>query len=132
MFRTMLVEDSLSIRQIVKDTLQDQFTSMSIIEASDGAEAFPKIDSQPPHLIFMDISLPGENGLELTEKIKTKYPDVIVIILTSHDSPQYREAAKRCKANHFLSKSSITNDDFVELVESILLEKGFNPDGSER
>ena len=132
MFRTMLVEDSPSIRQIVKDTLQDQFTSMSIIEASGGAEAFQKIDSQSPHLIFMDISLPGENGLELTEKIKVKYPDVIVIILTSHDSPQYREAAKRCKANHFLSKSSITNDDFVKLVKLILLEKGFNPDGSER
>ena len=131
MFRTMLVEDSPSIREIVKDTLQDQFTSMSIIEASDGVEAFQKIGSQPPHLIFMDISLPGENGLELTEKIKSKYPDVIVIILTSHDSPQYREAAKRCKANHFLSKSSITNDEILRVVQSILLERGFNADGSE-
>ncbi len=132
MFRVMLVEDSLSIRQIVKDTLQDQFTSLSIMEASDGVEAFQKIDTQPPHLIFMDISLPGENGLELTQKIKSKYPDIIVVILTSHDTTEYREAAKRSEANHFLSKSSITNDEILWVVQSILLERGFNADGSER
>ena len=69
MFRTMLVEDSSSFRQVVKNDLQDQFPSMEIIEAADGAEAFQKIDGRPPNLIFMDISLPGENGLELTRKI---------------------------------------------------------------
>ncbi len=99
MFKTMLVEDSSSFRQLVKVTLQDEFPSMDIIEAADGVEAFEKIDPHPPNLIFMDIGLPGENGLELTRKIKTDYPDVIVIILTTHDSPEYREAANRNKAD---------------------------------
>ena len=93
MFHTMLVEDSPSFRQVVKDNLQDQFPSMDIIEAADGVEAFQKIDGHPPNLIFMDISLPGESGLELTRRIKADYPDVTIIILTSHDSPEYREAA---------------------------------------
>ena len=74
MFKTMLVEDSTSFRQVVKNNLQDQFPSMDIIEAVDGVEAFQKIDSYPPNLIFMDIHYPGENGLELTRKIKTDYP----------------------------------------------------------
>jgi CheY-like chemotaxis protein len=81
MFKTMLVEDSTSFRQIVKDNLQDQFPSMDITEAEDGVEAFQKIDSRPPNLILMDITLPGENGLELTRKIKADYPGVIIIIL---------------------------------------------------
>ena len=93
MFRTMLVEDSSLLREIVKYHLQDQFPSMDIIEAADGVEAFQKIDGHPPNLIFMDISLPGESGLELTRRIKADYPDVTIIILTSHDSPEYREAA---------------------------------------
>ena len=131
MFRTMLVEDSPSFRQVVKDNLQDQFPSMDIIEAADGAEAFQKIDSYPPNLIFMDISLPGENGLELTGKIKADYPDVIIIILTSHDSPEYKEAAMRYKADYFFSKGSLLNDGVFTLVKSILLEKGFNADGSD-
>jgi DNA-binding NarL/FixJ family response regulator len=131
MFTTMLVEDSFSFRQVVKDNLQDQFPSMDIIEATDGVEAFQKIDSHPPNLIFMDISLPGENGLQLTGKIKADYPDVIIIILTSHDSPEYREAAIRYKADYFFSKGALVNDGIFTLVKSILLKKGFSADGSD-
>ncbi len=131
MFTTMLVEDSTSFRQVVKNNLQDQFPSMDIIEAADGVEAFQKIDSHPPNLILMDITLPGENGLELTRKIKADYPGIIIVMLTSHDSPEYREAAIRYKANYFLSKGSIATDEVFKLVKSIILEKGFNADGSD-
>ena len=127
----MLVEDSSSFRQVVKDNLQDQFPSMEIIEAADGVEALQKIDGRPPNLIFMDISLPGENGLELTRKIKADYPNVTVIILTSHDSPEYREAAIRYKADYFFSKGALLNDGVFTLVKSILLKKGFSADGSD-
>ena len=130
LFKTMLVEDSTSFRQVVKNSLQDQFPSMDIIEAADGVEAFQKIDSHPPNLIFMDITLPGENGLELTRKIKADYPEIIIIILTSHDLPEYREAATRNKADYFFGKNSIATDGIFKLVKSILLEKGFNTDGS--
>jgi DNA-binding NarL/FixJ family response regulator len=92
---------------------------------------FNKIDSDPPNLILMDVTLPGENGLELTKKIKADYPGVIIIILTSHDSPEYRQAAIRYKANYFLSKGSIATDEIFKLVKSIILEKGFNADGSD-
>ena len=131
MFKTMLVEDSPSLRQLVKANLRDQFPSMDIIEAADGVEAFRKIDSYPPNLILMDITLPGEDGLELTRKIKADYPGVTIVILTSHDSPEYREAAIRSKANYFLSKGSIATDEIFKLVKSIILAKGFNADGSD-
>jgi len=130
MFKTMLIEDSSSFRQLVKNSLEDQFPSMEIIEAADGVEAYEKIDSHPPNLIFMDIQLPGKNGLELTKKIKADYPDIIIIILTSHDSPEYREAATRNKADYFFSKDSIETDGIFKFIKSILLEKGFNSDGS--
>jgi DNA-binding NarL/FixJ family response regulator len=93
---------------------------MEIIEAEDGEEAMQKINAQRPDLIFMDIKLPGENGLELTEKIKMKYPDMIVIILTSYDTLEYREAADRAKANYFLSKGTSSKETILSLVESIL------------
>jgi DNA-binding NarL/FixJ family response regulator len=130
MFITMLIEDSPSFRQLIKVNLRDEFPSMDIIEAADGVEAFQKIDGHPPNLIFMDISLPGENGLELTRRIKADYPNVTIIILTSHDSPEYREAAIRSKADYFFSKGAISNNGIFTLVKSILLAKGFNTDGS--
>jgi len=79
----------------------------------------------------MDIGLPGENGLELTRKIKADHPDVTVIIVTSHDTPEYREAAIRYKADYFFSKDALLNDGVFTLVKSILIEKGFNADGSD-
>jgi DNA-binding NarL/FixJ family response regulator len=130
MFKTMLVEDSLSFRQLVKDNLRNQFPSMDIIEAEDATEALQEIDSHPPDLIFMDIRLPGGNGLELTRKIKTGHPSIIIIILTSYDWPEYREAATQSRANYFLSKDSTGSSEIFTLVRAILSDKGFNADGS--
>jgi len=67
--------------------------------------------------------LPGETGLEVTRKIKTQHPDTVVIILTSYDLPEYREAASQYKANYFLSKGSATKEQIVSLVKSILSER---------
>jgi len=118
--KALIVEDSAIYRKLLKETLRSRFPSMEIIEAEDGAEAMQKISPDVPDLIFMDIKLPGENGLELTAKIKAKYPDVIVIILTSYDTQEYREAAVQAKADHFLSKGSSSKEGIVALVESIL------------
>ena len=103
---------------------------MKIVEAGDGVEAFQKIESDSPHLVFMDIRLPGENGLELTRRIKADHPDIVVIILTSYESPEYREAAIRFKADYFFSKDAIANDEIYALVKSIVLKKGFSAEGS--
>ena len=130
MFKTMLVEDSPSFRKLVKDNLKVQFPSMDVFEAGDGVEAFQKIDSNLPNLIFMDVRLPGENGLELTRKIKANFPNIIIIILSNYDLPEYREAATRNGADYFFVKDSIIINGIFELLKSILLEKGFNSNGS--
>jgi CheY-like chemotaxis protein len=126
MFRIMLVEDELTLRQLFKCHLEDQFPSVEITEASNAIEALKKIDFQPPHLIFMDSSLPGENGLELTRKIKEEHPEIMIVIVTGHDLPEYREEAKRCKADYFFSKGATTMYMLSDLVKSLLLKKGFN------
>jgi CheY-like chemotaxis protein len=130
MFRTLLVEDSPSFRQVLKLYLQSEFPSMSITEAADGVEALKEIESYPPHLIFMDIKLPGENGLELTRKIKASHPNIVIIILTSCDLQKIQELAIQCKPDYFFNKVSIATGEIATLVKSILSEKGFRADGS--
>jgi DNA-binding NarL/FixJ family response regulator len=103
---------------------------MEIFEATNGEEALKKIDRLLPDLVFMDIKLPGENGLELTIKIKTQYPNIIVIILSAYDLPEYREAAYQHKANYFLSKGSSSKEEILSLVQSILSERQ-SPTGKE-
>jgi DNA-binding NarL/FixJ family response regulator len=119
-YRVLVVEDSTIFRTLLKETLQSRVPSMEILEAVDGEEAMKEITARLPNLIFMDVKLPGENGLDLTAKIKAKYPDVTVIVLTSYDTPEYREAAVKAKANHFLAKGSSSREGILTLVESIL------------
>lgn len=119
--KTLIVEDNATFRQSLKEVLRTRFPLMVIREAADGEEALQKIDAFGPDMIFMDIKLPGENGLEVTKKVKTKYPEMIVIILTYYDSPEHREAAVQCGANYFLPKCTST-EEVVELVQSILSE----------
>ena len=120
MSKTLIVEDSSFYRQLFKEALRSKFPSMEISEASNGDEALQKVARLHPHIVFMDIKLPGENGLELTKKIKDQYPEIQVVILTGYDIPEYREAAFKNKANHFLSKGSATKENILDLVQSIL------------
>jgi DNA-binding NarL/FixJ family response regulator len=131
MFRTMLVEDHPGFRKTFKVILQSQFPLMDIVETVDGVEALRKVETLHPDLIFMDIGLPGENGLELTRKIKSNHPTITIVILTSYDSPEYRETAMQYKTDYFLSKASIAGQEILTLVEAILSEKGFNVSGSD-
>lgn len=125
MFTTLIVEDNVTFRQSLKELLGTRFPSMAVEEAGDGEEALRKIDVLVPDIIFMDIKLPGENGLQVTRKVKTKYPEIIVIILTYYDLPEHRDAAFQCGASHFLPKGTST-EEIVGLVQSILSEKGLD------
>jgi CheY-like chemotaxis protein len=118
-FRVLIVEDSTLFRQLFKEVLHNRFPSVEVDEAIDGEEALQKVETLRPNLIFMDIRLPGENGLELTKKIKTLHPNMIVIMLTGYDLPEYREASS-AHADYFFSKDSLTTKDIFTLLESIL------------
>jgi len=104
MLRTMTVEDNLLFREALKGNLLSDFPSMEIIGAANGEEAFKRLSSNAVDLVFMDIRLPGESGLELTRKIKAQYKDVTIAILTSYDLAEYREAAARCGADGFIPR----------------------------
>jgi len=121
--RVLIVEDSPLFRKLLKETLHSRYPTMQISEAEDGKEALQKVKDFCPELIFMDIKLPGENGLQVTAKIKAQCPNITVIILTSYDTPEYREAASQAKANYFLSKGSSTRESILTLVKSVLKGK---------
>ena len=122
MNKILIVEDSTIFRTLLKETLQSRFPSVQILEAADGEDAMQKVVTHAPDVIFMDVKLPGESGLDLTARIKADHPNTIVIILTSYDTPEYREAAGKAKANYFLAKGSSSKEGILTLVESILPE----------
>jgi DNA-binding NarL/FixJ family response regulator len=119
-FRALLVEDNPTFRQVVKDLLDYRFPAIAVDEAANGKAAMEAIERHRPDLIFMDIKLPGENGLKLTQKIFLQYPDIHIFILTSYDLPEYRQAALQYGARSFITKGSSTIEEIADLVEKFI------------
>jgi two-component system OmpR family response regulator len=103
----MLVEDFIFFREIVREELLSRFSPIKIIEASNGEAALRGLASYPIDLIFMDITLPGENGILLTKKIKASNKTVAVVMLSAFDLDHYRRAALESGANGFIAKASL-------------------------
>ncbi|MDY7032593.1 MAG: response regulator transcription factor [Thermodesulfobacteriota bacterium] len=124
MVQLLIVEDNNDFRKKLKENLLSFLPFLCIQEASDEKEAFEKLHRFCPDLIIMDIDLSGENGLALTEKIKERYPRTVVMILTNHDLPEYRDAAYKKGAKYFFSKETASLKEIIELVESIFSDGG--------
>jgi DNA-binding NarL/FixJ family response regulator len=123
----LIVEDNTTFRNALRDLLVSRFPSIGVDVAGNGDEALLKVRDLSPHLIFMDLKLPGRNGLELTRTIKSANPEIEIIILTSYDIPEYREAALRNGASHFLTKGNAGSDHIANVVASTLASKGLEP-----
>jgi DNA-binding NarL/FixJ family response regulator len=122
----LIVDDNSMLRQTVRHILESNFSGLRVFEAADAKETFTQIHDHLPELIFMDIRLPGPNGLELTRKIKNVYPKVVIIILTNHDLREYREAALENGAEFFLSKSTLNKKTLTTVVKSKLVDASLN------
>ncbi len=120
----LLVEDSSTFRKSMREMLALRFPGIEVEEASDGEQALQKLENTNPDLIFMDIRLPGKNGLEVTRIIKEANSDVEVVILTSYDIPEYRAAALRSGASHFFTKGNAGSDEIADFVRSVFHQRG--------
>lgn len=118
--KILIVEDNRSFREALSTSLQAQFQNLSVTTAARVKEARAKIQSMRPDLIFVDMRLPDGNGLDFTRSIRAEGNKSVIIVLTSHDLPEYREAAFSSGADHFMSKGSVGINDIFAVVESIL------------
>jgi CheY-like chemotaxis protein len=121
MFSTLLVECNVSFRQALSDVLHSYFPLITVDEAGDGSEALSNVEYWRPNLIIMDIQLPEENGLDVTKKIKRVYNDIVIVILSTNDLPEYRQQAFLSGADYFLSKEDDScMEDILARVEGAM------------
>ena len=103
----LVVEDHAFFRSLIGDTLTASFPSSDIVSVETSESASVEIQKRNFDVAVIDISLPGENGLELTKKIRRMFPDMKIIIYTQHSLPEYRDAAFEYGADQFLSKKEM-------------------------
>ena len=87
--------------------------------AQNAAEAMKILATKPVDLVIMDISIEGMNGIQLTEKIKSLYPDLPVIMLTIHDDPAYARRAFSAGASGYIAKDE-ASESVIKAIRRVL------------
>jgi len=106
--RIVLADDHPIVRAVIRAELEKLPDVAVVGEASDGREAIDLIKEHRPHVVFMDISMRGLNGLEATGRITKEFPQVRVIILSVHQNEEYFWQALKSGAAGYLLKKAAT------------------------
>lgn len=102
---TLIVDDSPSFLQSALRFLAMDSRIDVIGVALSGPEALEQVEQLHPDLVLMDLAMPGLNGLEATRLLKAGANPPRVVILTLHDTVEYRAAAEEASADGFMAKS---------------------------
>ena len=84
--RVLIADDHELIRQSLRAVIDEEPGMEVVGEAADGQEAVELALELKPDAVVMDIQMPRMSGVEATRRIKESLPDVIILVLTVHDS----------------------------------------------
>lgn len=117
--RLVLVED-YSLVRVALATHLNSIAGLSVVgEAATAEQGISQIKQLVPHVVLMDLGLPGMNGVEATRVVKQIQPNIKVIILTSHDDQESVIAALASGANAYCLKD-IAAERLVEVIRTVM------------
>ena len=104
--RILLVDDDKAFRATVRDLLTRRAGAVHVEEAADADAALRMIASRRPDVVLMDLTMPRVSGIEATRRLKARWPDLPVVVLTVHDEPIYERTARAAGADAFVVKKT--------------------------
>jgi DNA-binding NarL/FixJ family response regulator len=108
--KVILVDDHKIVREGLKLILCSMEKIAIIAEGSNGEEAFELVQIHKPDVLLMDITMPKKTGIQATEEIKGKFPEVKILILSMHEVEEYIIKAFEAGADGYILKESETSD----------------------
>lgn len=122
--RVFLVDDHPLVREGLTNLINQQPNLMVCGEAEDATTALRDIAVSEPNVAIVDISLKGVSGLDLIKSLKSRLPQVCVIVLSMHDEKLYAERAIRAGARGYIMKRETTKK-IIGAIEQVLKGKLF-------
>jgi DNA-binding NarL/FixJ family response regulator len=125
----LLIADDHTLLRAGLCSLLSQDPDIEIVgEAANGRDAIQLVGALSPHLVIMDLNMPGMNGLEAIVDIKRRFPETRVLVLTIHKTEEYIHESLRAGADGYVLKDA-THDELRVAVRSILNGKSYlSPD----
>ncbi len=122
--KVFVVDDHVIFRNGLKDLLKEINNVEVIGEASDGNEFLSKCKENAPDIVFMDIRMPGMNGIEATKKAKELFPNIKIIGLSMFDDFEYLDELIDAGAVGYMLKN-IGKAELENAISSVLADSAF-------
>ncbi len=126
--RLLLADDHPVVRKGILSCLMRQPGLEVVGEAGDGDEALAKAKELTPDLVLMDVDMPGLNGLAVTEVLRKELPQIRVLILSMHSSPEYAMRTMEAGARGYVLKEA-SPEELVRAIQTVNAgDSYFSPD----
>lgn len=118
MYKLLIVDDEQLVLESISYIIKKSFTDIVVSNtARSGREAIEKAEVLMPDLIFMDINMPGINGIEAIKEIKSRFPSIYVVILTAYEQFEFAQDAIGLGVKEYILKP-VTREKVIEIVKS--------------
>ena len=116
-----IIDDDQSIRWVLEKALSKQQVPCRVF--SDASSALAALDSEQPQVLVSDIRMPGDSGFDLLERVKQRWPDIPVIVMTAYSDLDSAVSAFQGGAFEYLPKP-FDVDAAVTLIRRALADGG--------
>jgi two-component system, NarL family, response regulator LiaR len=124
MLKVIICDDQTIVREGLAMLLKLEPDIQVVGIAEDGSEAVKITEKEKPDIVLMDLKMPFMNGVEATQKIRSKYPDVKVLVLTTYDDDEWVFDAIKAGASGYLLKDT-PRDDLIKAIRGTVIGKTY-------
>lgn len=122
--RILIADDHTILRAGIRSLL-DMVPDFQVVgEVDNGKDAIHQAGQLKPDLLLSDLSMPKTNGTEAIQHIKSRYPDIKILVLTVHKTEEYVHAALKAGANGYVLKDD-SSDELITAIKNIAAGKTY-------
>lgn len=118
MLRLAIVDDHQIVRAGFREMLADELGVSFVFEAGSAEEALTLLRQQPVDVLLLDLSLPGQSGVDCLRQVRQQYPQVRVLMLSGFPEERYAVAMIRHGASGYLCKDC-TEDELLRAIHTV-------------
>jgi DNA-binding NarL/FixJ family response regulator len=122
--KILICDDQAVIRDGLELLLNLEKDFQVVALAQDGAQAIDLAAEKSPDLVLMDLKMPGMNGIEATRQIRSRFPQIKILVLTTYDDDEWVFDAIRAGADGYLLKDT-PREQIISAVRGTFLGKSY-------
>jgi DNA-binding NarL/FixJ family response regulator len=122
--RVMLVDDHMIVRAGVRRLLESANEFEIVAEAESGEQAYELFPKVEPEVTLIDINMPGMGGIEAINRIRHRFPDAKIIVLSMYEHGPFIAQAMKAGASGYLTKASL-GDELIKAIKLVTQGRKF-------